>query len=407
MFLALFEEKPHQDCRGIKMHTPRKNIDFSLKTLLCILLSTLISVSAMAAEKSSINIPGGMVAGGNRKGFWISNKFDGEFKGIAVGDVDGDGRNEIVVIDSQTVRICRKEGNDLKELYTIAGKPSSTYLTVDVADVKGTGTKQIFVTSQTGYNLNSFVLEYKDNKFVRTASDLKWFFRVIENSSGTMLLGQTMGVAEPFSNPIHEIIWNNGKFVEGRQIKAPRGLSIYGMTIDRLDKNGQNMVITIDDFDHLMVCNETDMPMDRLNNPFGSKICHKSDEDYGGSSNFVDFPTASNTSDSVETTNFNFVNVRILTYDFNKDGTRQIMIVKNYSPIGRALRNVKRFTASEICNLVWDGNSLAENWKTRKIQGYVADYQIKDVDNTGEPQLILVMINGHQSRIITYSLTTK
>ena len=358
---------------------------------------------------TSLINPDFIVLGNERSGFWMSNKYDMEFKGVAVGDIDGDGQNEIVVIDHRNVRIFRKVGKDLNLIYSLPGKPSSNYLAVDVADIKGTGTKQIFVTSQTGSIINSFVLEYKDKKFVRVASDLKWFFRVIENSSGTMLLGQTMGMEKPFSNPIHEIVWDNGKFVEGRQIKVPRGISIYGMTVERLDKSGEEMTITLDDFDHLAVCEETDLPLERLQKVFGAKICTRTDDDYGGTKNFLDFSPSqhSNTSDSVESRMLSFINVRILTYDFNKDGKRDVIVVKNLSPVGRALSNVRMYNASEIYNLGWDGSGLVENWKTRKITGYVADYQIKDVANTGVPELILVLVNGSQSRLVTFSLSPK
>jgi hypothetical protein len=31
----------------------------------------------------------------------------------------------------------------------------------------------------------------------------------------------------------------------------------------------------------------------------------------------------------------------------------------------------------------------SENWKTRKINGYVADYQFKDIDNDGQNEIVL------------------
>ncbi len=80
-------------------------------------------------------------------------------------------------------------------------------------------------------------------------------------------------------------------------------------------------------------------------------------------------------------------------------------MVKNISPMGRILGNVKVFTSSEIYNLEWDGNGLIENWRTRKISGYVADYQIKDADNDGEVEVVLALVAGGQSMIVTYSLT--
>ena len=87
-----------------------------------------------------------------------------------------------------------------------------------------------------------------------------------------------------------------------------------------------------------------------------------------------------------------FINLRILTYDTNGDGKREIIIVKNLSSAGRLMPNVKLFTSAEVYNLEWDGLGMVENWRTRKINGYVADYQFKDIDNDGENEIVLALV---------------
>ena len=71
----------------------------------------------------------------------------------------------------------------------------------------------------------------------------------------------------------------------------------------------------------------------------------------------------------------------------NKGGKKQIIIVKNLSSVGRIFKHLQTFSSSEIYNLEWDGMGMAENWQTKKINGYVADYCIKDVDNDGNRKL--------------------
>ncbi len=363
--------------------------------------------SGKGTYTSLIN-PDFIVSGQDRRGFWMSPKYDMEFKGMAIADVDGDGLNEIVTIDNKTVRIYRKKGPDIRLVYpSMVGKAANTYLAVDIADINGNGIKEIFVTCYTGTMLNSFVLEFspKDKKFHRIASDLKVFFRVIENSTGTLLLGQTMGTEKPFMNPIHEYVWDDGKYKEGRKIKAPLGASIYGMTIERLDNSAGDMVVTLDYFDHLMTCEETEQPLEALQKLFGKSVCQRTEEVYGGSSNFLDFPKPPYASMwNIDTQPLYFLNMRILSYDTNGDGKKEIIIVKNMSPVGRIMANIKEFTSSEIYDLEWDGAGLVENWRTRKINGYVADYQITDMDNDGEVEVVLLLITGKQSRIVTYSL---
>jgi hypothetical protein len=89
---------------------------------------------------------------------------------------------------------------------------------------------------------------------------------------------------------------------------------------------------------------------------------------------------------------YNFINLRILTCDTNNDGRQEVIIVKNFSSSGRMFERVKLFTSAEVYDLEWDGTGLVENWRTKKINGYVSDYQFKDIDNDGENEIVLAMV---------------
>ncbi|MDD2731290.1 MAG: hypothetical protein PHW33_04180 [Candidatus Portnoybacteria bacterium] len=107
-----------------------------------------------------------------------------------------------------------------------------------------------------------------------------------------------------------------------------------------------------------------------------------------------------------------FANLRIVMYDTNKDGKKEMIIVKNLSSVGRIFKNLKLFTSSEIYNLEWDGLGMAENWRTKKINGYVADYCFKDIDNDGKPEIVLALVQSvggslsERSVIVVYELET-
>ncbi|MDI6777119.1 MAG: FG-GAP-like repeat-containing protein [Syntrophales bacterium] len=343
----------------------------------------------------------------DRKGFWMSQKYPTEFKGMDIGDVNKDGLNEVVVIDSHNVMIYQKKGKDFNLLQQISGKSYDNYLAVDVADINQDGVKEIFVTSLRGNMVNSFVLEFKMGRFVEIASNLRWFLRVIDSSSDTpLLLGQRMGSDKAFDTPIYEIVWVHGKYREGRKMKIPEGLSIYGLTMESLGAGGGRRIIALDSTDHLCIYEETDKPLAKIHVFGGSnELLWKGDDVFGGSNNYFEKTITERYNKNDK---YTYLNVRILTHDINKDGKKEIIIVKNLSSVGRIFKNLRLFTSSEIYNLEWDGLGLAENWRTRKINGYAADYQLKDIDNDGQDEIVLALVlSGGKSAIVAYKLNVQ
>jgi hypothetical protein len=43
--------------------------------------------------------------------------------------------------------------------------------------------------------------------------------------------------------------------------------------------------------------------------------------------------------------------------------------------------------------LVWDEGGFTTNWKTKEINGYISDFQIKDIDNDGDEELVVAVID--------------
>lgn len=82
---------------------------------------------------------------------------------------------------------------------------------------------------------------------------------------------------------------------------------------------------------------------------------------------------------------------RIVTVDLDRDGFEEIIVSHNYEPI-RLLSQSRIFTKSAIFSLAWDGMDFMENWRTREMKGYVSDYQVKDVNNDGKPELLVGLI---------------
>lgn len=353
----------------------------------------------------------------DKKSFWMSQKYPTNYKGLDVGDVNGDGLNEIVVIDENSVYVYQKKGNDCLLLQKISYGKYNNFVGVDVVDLNNNGVKEILVSNvltKRGQNdvfntVDSFILEWKDGKFVKIADNLPWLFRVIDSKPGGIrVLGQKIGSQRPFDTPIYEMAWSGGQYREGKQLKIPQGLSIYGLTLDNLGE-GPEKIISFSEYDYLCIYQETDKPLYAVQSILGSKeFIYKSDEVFGGSNSYIE-SYGEDMPGNGDTFYNTYLNSRILSYDTNKDGKRQLIVVKNLTA-SRILKNVKIFTSSEFYNLGWDSMGLSESWRTRKMGGYVADYQIKDIDNDGQDEIVMVIVAssgslvGRESVIAAYKI---
>lgn len=359
-----------------------------------------------------------------KKSFWMSQKYPTEFRGMDIGDVNGDGLNEIVVIDASSVYIFQKKGKDMQLLQKIAGKNYDQYIGVDLVNLTGGTAKDIVVSNifssksvdMISHTVQSFVLTWRDGRFVRAADNLPWIFRVIGNAQESRFVGQALSPAvnspsatsKPFDTPIHEMMWREGKMAEGKRLRIPKGLCVYGLTLDNLGE-GKEKIIALDAYDHLMVLEPSDLDLSKVETLFGRKgILYKSDEAFGGSNININLYGSD---DGGDLRYFNlYFNPRILTFDAAEKGKRELLVARNDGPGGRIMKSIRVFTSSEFYNFQWDSLGLAENWHTRKLTGYAVDYQIKDIDNDGENDIVLALVTSSgslmakSSAIVSYKM---
>jgi len=174
---------------------------------------------------------------------------------------------------------------------------------------------------------------------------------------------------KPFSTPIHEIRWEDGQYKQGKQMKIPVGLSVYGLTMDDLGTGGEK-VIALDDSDYLYIYAPTEKPLERLKS-LGSvpERLYRSDDYFGGSNTAIVNDDLL-PDDENRTT---FINSRILTLDTGKDGKKEIIIVKNLGSVGKILKNVKLLQQAR--SMILSG-MVSVSSKTGKHVSSVVTYRI-------------------------------
>ncbi|MEK7688871.1 MAG: VCBS repeat-containing protein [Deltaproteobacteria bacterium] len=322
----------------------------------------------------------------NTKGVWKSSQFAAAMISIDIADVDNDGKNEIVMIDSHNLFIYRLKGQTLELVKEFKGDVFIKNYSVAIADINNNGIQEIYVTRIANDRLDSYVLEYKDNEFKTIASDLKWFIRVVKDpKTGQILIGQKYSDTQGYFGAVQKLEWKDGKPQEVKITDIPKGLNLYNFEMADLNRDGTVDVIALDERDYLRIYNKD---KDGL-----WKELWKSGEFYGGSLNRLELGASSI---GHEAGDFIDIKARIVYADLDGDGLSEIIISRNNpGALGRYFKRNMSYDNGEIINLTWEENSLEENWKTKKIDGYIADYVVNDIDNDGQKELvILVVLDG-------------
>jgi len=315
--------------------------------------------------------------------FKKSQTFGFEIKGLDIGDVDGDKKNEVVVMDSHNLYIFKYDGEKLNLFQKIEAGEHHNFLTLDVADVNRNGYAEIIVTSVVGDNLQSFILEYEEGKFRKITEKAGWYFRVLDHpKEGPILMGQQMGSEGIYVGPIYKFIWKKKSFEKGSKMPFPKETKIFGLTVADIRKQGTLDTLILDDWDHLRILSAD------------GKFSWRSRERFGGTSNYYETLKKKDSGGRYpqESLLRVYIPQRIIIKDLEGEGIPKVIINKNEFLAGSLFQRMRVYETGAIYNLIWDENMLTTNWKTREIKGYIADYQIKDVDNDGEEELVVATV---------------
>jgi TolB-like protein len=313
--------------------------------------------------KSDAQAPPAMVS----PEFWKSQNIETVIKGIALGDVDGDRKTEVVFISDRRIYVHRHERQRLSKIWEEDGKRNQRFIGVDVADVNGNGRSEIFVTS------------------IKGSEGDPWYYRMINVPDlGLVLLGQKRRIDDLFADGVYQLTWRDGEYGPEERLALPEGINIFGFALGDVMNNGEQMIAAFDGGDHI-----------RLFTLSGEERW-KSDEPYGGSMNYLAF-SSSSADDMVDRF---YLPQRIFITDPDNDGKNEVIVCSNEGPLGRLFARFRRFNSGHVGSLSWNNLKLTQNRRTAEVSGYISDFAIGDFDHDGGDEVVIAHV-GKQGTALT------
>lgn len=332
----------------------------------------------------------------------LIKRFNFEIVGLDTGDVDGDGKNELVFIDKDTVYVYKWQNNTFVQFQTVKGGWSPNYIYVSVADMDGNGRAEIYVSNLTDLNVSSLVLEWQGNRFVRIAHGQPWLFRVIHiPGKGEALIGQKREPGRAYSGPVYLLKREGERFIPTDPLKLPRFGNVFNFAFARLSSKIQKeYTVMLSPYERLMVYD-----------PAGEEIW-QSDEYFGGTLAFMvdkDHPDVRQRMGEIG--KYIFIPSPIFLADVDEDGQQEVVICQNQERTGRLGEKLRTFSSGKVHFMTWDDVGLNTQWTSQKLSGAVVGYQVDDLDHDGLLELVIIavteprlLIGKPKSQLVLYDL---
>ena len=308
--------------------------------------------------------------------FWRSPRMKGVVQSVAVGDIDLDGKNELMVLFTDRLRFYRLTGDAFRLMYEFKNGPKGTYLFVDCADINGDGRPEIYVTNRLAETVDSFVLEWSANGLRMLEKGVDYYFRVQQNplGEGHWLMGQQAAVDSPFWGPVYKLHWKGGKVAPEKEMSLPDTAWLYNFVLADLNQSGRLYTVLIGPTMHMRVYNDRHQQM------------WISGETYNASSKFLRYMALQGNDYDPS---WWYLLSRLYLTDLNKDGRHEILCLQVQGRMGMVMDHTRMIYQGTIFGMSWNGLSMVEDWRTPRISGDVTDYLVADVGNVGRQALVL------------------
>ncbi|MFO1518945.1 MAG: FG-GAP-like repeat-containing protein [bacterium] len=309
---------------------------------------------------------------------WMSERLPYEGRGMAYSDVNGDGRKDVIVIDLHGVNVYDFDKNQLKLISHFEGKIDDHYVRVYAMDSDGDGKSEIYVANIRTVAASSLGLKF-DSGVLKPRSKFALTVKVLERQGKPTLIGEPYYGTEVNYHKIRTLKLNGDKLEEDGVLDFPSGVGIYGLKEFKAASGDSAGLIYLTPSGSLKIYD---------NEQGHYKKRWSSSDNYGGSSNWINQKVKNffNETEDAKT----YINLDPVSW-VDGSGQGEVAVAKNDNFLKNVVGTRPIVKNAWLTKLKWDQLGLREVWTTRKIDGYIADYERVQFPWEKNPQLMVLM----------------
>ena len=328
---------------------------------------------------------------------------------MAVGDFNGDGKNEIAILSDHDLRIYSWPANgQLKLIGETVVSRSNNNFSMRAIDLNRDRSMALVVTTteESSNRPYSFIYSFKGNKFTTIADRIPYYVSVmrVPPTYSPTLVGQGWDSLKLFAPGVRIMTKQDGKFTLGTRLDLPTGATVFNCVWLPAGKNGKGEQLVM----------LTDDERIKLFQGHGNSLIHTTMERYSGSATGMDHYKGMpglGVDKAYQLPSKYYAPMRLIAADIGNTGDYTLLVNKPISTAAQFFDRYRFFPQGEVHALYWDGVGLGLKWKTRRIRGSVAEIDLADVNNDGILDLVVGLntspdlgIGSRQCMITAYPL---
>jgi hypothetical protein len=284
-----------------------------------------------------------------------------------MGDLDGKGGVELVVLGRKKLLLYTMHGASFALKDSLNASIGEDFFKVSVGDVDNNGRAEIYLVSRYGVRARSTVFAWAEG--FKRLDRLTGHMQVVKEpvSNKSLLLFQDSKVSEFFSGKIYVMKYGEGgKLIKDEKLPELEGGQFYTLALFDLDKDQEAEWLGLGEPDlgeesNLYVWDQE------------GDIIWSGKKGLGGTNNSIRLEEGRPEGDLPPMISFNS---RFVITDIDGDGEREILAIKNITPV-KYLQNIKFYTKANLIAYRIEGTTLSPAWTTGDIDWCLTDMQVE------------------------------
>ena len=281
-----------------------------------------------------------------------------------IGDLDGDGINELIVLNRRKMLIYKHENGKYVPLFSLSTESGDDFLKVSIGDGNRDGKAEIYLVSWYGLRARTTVYQW-DGKLNKLAQFYGHTKIIKDWNKKSIILFRESKIDYFISGEIHSMNWEGKTLKDEGPLPGLKDAEFYSLTRHDIDKKGAPQWFGLDKDNRLCMWD------------VDGSLVWKGQSKVGGTNNSIDLSKGGEAPTSSGPPKEWYFQPRIIITDIDGDGTDDVVVPQNV-PIADSIIEYLLYTKGSIKAYSRKGAGLDASWGTRELNYCINDMQVDE-----------------------------